>query len=176
MKSKYTLLYSWMFIAAAFLTTACNDDDDDGPPAAPDQATLIAQMIDDVRAVTAEYHDYEAGQAAGWNAQISPCVAHPELGGMGYHYARMEYMDGRVNHLEPQILLYAPDENGEMEFVGVEYVVPFAILPEDEEAPMLFFHHFHKNPIQEIWALHVWTEKHNPSGMFADWNPNVSCN
>jgi hypothetical protein len=26
-----------------------------------------------------------------------------------------------------------------------------------------------------IWALHVWLWKHNPSGMFADWNPNVTC-
>jgi hypothetical protein len=23
-------------------------------------------------------------------------------------------------------------------------------------------------------ALHVWLGKHDPSGMFADWNPNVS--
>ena len=26
-----------------------------------------------------------------------------------------------------------------------------------------------------IWALHVWHERHNPRGIFADWNPNVNC-
>lgn len=27
----------------------------------------------------------------------------------------------------------------------------------------------------EEWLLHVWVWKHNPNGMFEDWNPNVSC-
>ena len=26
-----------------------------------------------------------------------------------------------------------------------------------------------------FYELHVWAWKHNPSGMFADWNPTVSC-
>jgi hypothetical protein len=95
---------------------------------------------------------------------------------MGYHFGRMEYFDGRVNHLEPQVLLYNQDENEEWEFLGVEYIVPFAIHPADAEPPMLFNQHFHPNPNLEFWALHVWTEKENPSGIFNDWNPNVSCN
>jgi len=26
-----------------------------------------------------------------------------------------------------------------------------------------------------IWYLHVWHWEPNPSGVFADWNPNVKC-
>ena len=26
-----------------------------------------------------------------------------------------------------------------------------------------------------FYELHVWAWKNNPSGTFADWNPNVSC-
>jgi len=137
---------------------------------------IIDQQISEVRTLTADFHDINMGIAAGWANDLSGCVEHPTEGGMGHHYARMEYIDGWVNHLEPQILLYEPHPDGSFEFVGVEYIVPFAILPEDAEPPELFFHKFHKNPVQEIWALHVWTEKENPNGMFADWNPNVTCN
>lgn len=85
-------------------------------------------------------------------------------------------IDGRVKHLEPQVLLYNQNENEEWEFLGVKYIVPFAIHPADAEPPMLFNQQFHQNPDLEIWALHLWTEKENPNGIFYDWNPNVSCN
>jgi len=136
----------------------------------------INYLINQVKAETAAYVDFNAGMNAGWDNQMSDCVEHPTEGGMGFHYGRMEYFDGRVNHLEPQVLLYNLNENNEMEFLGVEYIVPFAIHPADAEPPVLFNQHFHQNPNLEIWALHLWTEKENPSGIFNDWNPNVSCN
>lgn len=136
----------------------------------------INYLINQVRTETAAYIDFNAGMNAGWDTQMSDCVEHPTEGGMGFHYGRMEYIDGRVNHLEPQVLLYNLDENEEWEFLGVEYIVPFAIHPADAEPPMLFNQPFHQNPDLEIWALHVWTEKENPNGIFYDWNPNVSCN
>jgi len=175
MMNYYTIAKSGIIAAAFLFLVSCSDDDDDQPDPAPTQQQMIQQMIAEVRQATAAYHDFAAGMEAGWNLQLSECVAHPEWGGMGYHYGRGEYLDGRINHLEPQVLLYAPDEEGEMEFVGVEYIIPFDILPEDSDPPQLFFHDYHKNPMQEIWALHVWTEKENPNGMFADWNPDVSC-
>jgi hypothetical protein len=55
--------------------------------------------------------------------------------------------------------------------VGIEYVVPLSF---PEPAP-LFGQHFHANEDAGLWALHVWAWRHNPSGMFADWNPNVTC-
>lgn len=135
----------------------------------------VDQMLNEVRETTAEYNDVDNAIAAGWDNVLSPCVENPQEGGMGYHYGRMEYVDGRTNHLEPQILLYEPLEDGSLEFVGVEYIIPFAIHPSDAEAPMLFGEQYHQNPELEIWALHVWTEKENSLGVFNDWNPNVSC-
>lgn len=132
-------------------------------------------MINEVRAVTEAYHDIDNAKADGWDTFLSLCVEHPELGGMGYHLARMEFLDGRINHLEPQVLLYEPLEDGTLEFVGVEYIIPFSIHPADADPPMTLGQHYHQNHQQEIWALHVWTEKVNPEGMFFDWNPNVSC-
>jgi hypothetical protein len=39
--------------------------------------------------------------------------------------------------------------------------------------------HFNSSPnrygIPAFYALHVWAWKHNPHGMFVDWNPKVSC-
>lgn len=162
---KFSLL-SFMFIG---LLASCKKDDDTS------EEERIARMIDELRDITAAYVDHEAALAAGWSTDLSGCVEHPTEGGMGHHFARLEYMDGRVNHKEPQVLLYVPDGQGGMEFVAVEYIVPFDILPETEEAPELFGQHFHKNHEQKIWALHVWTAKDNPSGMFYDWNPDVSC-
>lgn len=153
--------------------TACSSDDDNTPPLSEEEQ--IAQMIQEVRNATAAFTSINAAMNAGWNNDLSGCVEHPVLGGMGHHYARMEFMDGRVNHLEPQVLLYAMNENEQMEFLGVEYIVPFGIIPADADPPVLFFHEFHANHHLGIWALHVWTEKENTNGMFEDWNPAVSC-
>ena len=171
-----TKLFFKLVVLLLFLSPlifiSCSNDDDGGPS----QEQMIEQMLNEVRQVTAGISTVEDAAAAGWNTDLSGCVEHPVEGGMGHHFARMEYIDGRVNHLEPQILLFEPHPDGSFELVGVEYIVPFAILAADADPPELFFHKFHQNPQQGIWALHVWTEKENPSGTFYDWNPNVSCN
>lgn len=135
----------------------------------------VDALLEEVRSVTQAFHNFDAAQAAGWSVDLSGCVEHPEEGGMGHHFGRLEFIDGRVNHLEPQILLYEPTEAGGFAFIGVEYIVPFEILPSTADAPVLFEQHFHQNPMLEIWALHVWTERDNPKGIFYDWNPTVSC-
>jgi len=33
--------------------------------------------------------------------------------------------------------------------------------------------HFAGMPVH--YDLHVWLWKHNPAGMFAEWNPGLSC-
>jgi len=174
MLTKLLLKFSAMaLLTSPFLFYSCSSDDDNGEPT---QDELIQQMLSEVRQITAGINSLEDAAAAGWDTDLSGCVQHPTEGGMGHHIARMEYIDGRVNHLEPQILLFEPHPDGSFELVGVEYIVPFAILSADSDPPELFFHQFHHNHQQGIWALHVWTEKDNPSGTFYDWNPNVSCN
>jgi len=50
-------------------------------------------------------------------------------------------------------------QNQEMEFLSVEYLVPFEFHTADADPPALFFQHFHANLKPRFWAPHVWTER-----------------
>lgn len=156
-----------LVVAMTIISISCSKDEE--------EENIVDQMIEDVRELTRDFQDIALAMEAGWAVDLSGCVAHPAEGGMGHHFARLEYIDGRISHLEPQILLYEPQADGGFAFIGVEYIVPFEILPADSEAPSLFEQNFHANHQLNIWALHVWTERENPKGMFYDWNPNVVC-
>lgn len=158
-----------LFCASLFFA-GCDKDDETPPP-----TDTVTQMIEQVRELTLPLRDHQAALEEGWDTDISGCVQHPTEGGMGHHFGRMPFFDEVVDHLEPEVLLFIPDENGDMELLGVEYIVPFEAHGPDEEPPVLFNQTFHANHEQEIWALHVWTEKENPKGLFYDWNPTVSC-
>jgi hypothetical protein len=57
----------------------------------------------------------------------------------------------------------------------VEFVVPYAALARTATPPRLFGQDFVHNDVFQVWALHVWTHRANPSGVFASWNPRVHC-
>ena len=65
-------------------------------------------------------------------------------------------------------------ERASLRLVAVEYIVPFTAWT-DPDPPVLHGLVFHANQTFQVWALHAWVFHHNPSGMFADWNPDVSC-
>lgn len=136
--------------------------------------SVLAQL-DALRLATVAFHSFDVAAAAGWDTAISPCVESP-MGGMGYHIANIGQLTngGHLQLLRPEVLLYAPTEDGSMEFLGVEYIIPAADWPHDQ-APEFLGQHLHYNPVQDIWALHVWSARHNPNGIFEDWNPEVSC-
>ena len=137
------------------------------PSAADDIATL--------RRIVAPYHRFEAAQEDGYTLLVPRCRDNQPQGGMGWHYANPAYLDGAVEVTKPEALIYEPQKDGSLRFVGVEYVVPFSILPPEAEAPELFGQTFLHNFGDELWMLHVWVGRHNPDGMFATWNPQVSC-
>jgi len=119
-------------------------------------------------------HNLHTAMAAGWSAQITGCMV-SAAGGMGFHYGNPAYIDGIVRVDQPELLLYEPEEDGGMRLVAVEYIIPYAAHPRDAAPPVLFDQRFTQNDAFQLWGLHVWVWKHNPSGMFADWNPKVSC-
>lgn len=135
----------------------------------------ILAQLDALRMATFAFHSFDVAGAAGWDTAISPCVESP-MGGMGYHIANMSQLTngGHLSLLRPEVLLYAPTEDGSMEFLGVEYIIPADDWPHDHP-PEFLGQHLHYNPVQDIWALHVWTARHNPDGIFEDWNPTVTC-
>jgi len=167
MKIKLTIT-SIIILFVPILFSSCNKDSDT-------PIDEVSVMIEEVRQLTQPFKDHNVALQAGWDTDLSGCVEHPTEGGMGHHFGRMTYFDGRINHLEPQVLLFLPDSNGDMEFLGVEYIVPFAIHSAEADPPILFDQQFHKNHEQELWALHVWTERENPNGMFYGWNSTVGC-
>jgi hypothetical protein len=133
-----------------------------------------------VRAATAHFQRVEVAEAAGYQ-MASPCVAHPELGGMGFHYVNFSLVDLELDPLQPEIMVYAPLPNGNLKLVAVEYAVPIAPWdaqwddPEDITPPMVLGQHLHRNEHLGLYALHAWIWQHNPAGIFEDWNPKVSC-
>jgi hypothetical protein len=130
-----------------------------------------------LRRLVAPFHNFERAQAAGWAVQVTPCLENPAEGGMGFHYGNPAYINdgGAVDVLQPELLLFEPQRNGQMRLVGIEYIVLFSDRGPDQPAPELFGHQFHQVPDAGLWGLHVWPVFHNPSGLFADWNPRVSC-
>ena len=124
------------------------------------------------RAATAKYHDVGKALADGFS-NTQQCVEVPGLGAMGIHFVNFERVaNPNVNVTEPEALLYVPDEEGELRLVGVEYIVR---AQPNSSAPTLFEREFDFDGQRNQWALHVWLWRHNPSGMFAPFNPKLSC-
>ena len=145
---------------------ACGDDPT-GPSLTPEQQ----RDLQAVRAVTAPYTDFARAQAAGYSEKLTDCMS-DSTGGMGFHYGKVAFIDGAARLLEPEILMYEPQRDGSLQLVGLEYVVP---LSASATPPSLFGLSFHRNEAFQLWVLHVWLYRDNPSGIFSDWNPTVSC-
>lgn len=176
-------------LATALL--ACQDHQGtlapDGAAAGALPATVnasTASQIAQLRRLVAPFHDFQTASDAGWSAPITPCLVAGDLpstpgsGAMGFHYGNLKYIQdgGVVDLLQPELLLYEPEKNGKLRFVGVEYIVPFADHPATDPAPTLLGQEFAQVPEFGVWGLHIYVGRHNPSGTFAPWNPKVSCN
>lgn len=138
--------------------------------ASADVQSQVAQL----RAVTARFQRFAAADSAGWDTRITDCFSDPTQGAMGFHYGNTDLIDGNVDPLNPELLLYEPQKNGTLKFVAVEYIVPFGAWTA-AEPPRLYGLDFHRNEAFGLWILHVWHFRENPNGLFMDWNPKVSC-
>jgi len=154
-----------------------------------DEATMPGRLAR-VRAATARFHRVEAAIAAGYELGwvngagvriVAGCVAHPTAGAMGYHYFNAELMaDDVTDALRPEVLVYAPAADGGLRLVAVEWVVrgPQSNPPGPARTPSVLGMDMHvlvPPPGPAFFLTHAWVWADNPSGMFADWNPEVSC-
>jgi hypothetical protein len=126
-------------------------------------------------ATLAPYTSLALAKQAGYATAITDCMSNGDLGSMGVHFANTTLIDGTADPLKPEVLIYEPGTNGEMSLVGVEFLVPFAVVPRTAPAPVLFGESFTPDATFGVWTLHVWTTRANPSGLFAPWNPRVHC-
>jgi hypothetical protein len=126
----------------------------------------------------------------------------PEWGAMGIHYFRPDLLgitappNPRVNgngvhtdFLKPAILIYEPQADGSLELVAVENLafeaawkaaghtappafhgVAYNYMVNDPKTPADEAHMFEAH-----YDRHVWIYRENPSGVFAPFNPKVSC-
>ena len=102
---------------------------------------------------------------------------------MGVHYVRGDLVgDDVLEPTTPEALVYEPDGDGRMRLVAVEYVVFRSAWDATHETPpSLFGRAFdvtadgNRFGLPAYYSLHAWVWKHNPSGTFAMWNPEVHC-
>lgn len=153
-----------------------------------------------IRNATAAFHDVSKAQDAGY--VVPPgCDASP-AGIMGAHAANQALVaDLAVDPLKPEVLLYLTKPDGGYRLIGVEYLVPVIVRhtttgearPWFDQArwsnewvivnqkPSLLGQPFdgempgHVPGMPWHWDLHVWVWAPNPSGVFAQWNPGLSC-
>lgn len=151
----------------------------------------------EVKAATARFHSYDQALAAGYSVGDEPCVASP-AGAMGIHAVNQSLArDLAIDPMRPEILLYLPDQAGELQLVGVEY---FAVALANSDAgpipwfgsdppvagwfntaPMVLGRTFdgpmagHNSSMPWHYDLHVWLWATNPSGTFSAFNPALAC-
>lgn len=154
-----------------------------------------------VRAATARFHAVDDAAAAGY-VFGEPCVESP-AGAMGRHTPNAALIGSQsLDPEQPEVLLYLSKPGGGLRLIGVEYLqvvllrntTTGAVGPWFSSAPwpatyqvvtptpQLFGQTFrgpmpgHNPAMPWHWELHAWVWAHNPSGMFAQWNPSLSCN
>lgn len=123
-------------------------------------------------------------------------------GAMGLHYFRPDLLgvsappsprvDGSGTYTDfhlPAILIYEPQADGAMQLVAVENLVFKAAWEASGKTAPPTFHGLAydamaddpKTPLDEAhmftahYDRHVWVHRENPKGVFAPFNPNVTC-
>lgn len=140
-------------------------------------------------AATAKFHSLARASKAGYGpfpegVPLHECISNLSgPGAMGYHWLNPDLLTTELDPTRPQVLVYAPDRHGHLHLVALEFVV-FKDAWDAEHPgrmPRLFGQEFMETPapnryeIPAFYALHVWLFKYNPAGLFAPFNPRVSC-
>jgi hypothetical protein len=136
---------------------------------------------------TAKFHNLAAAQAAGYTAVVADaagitCISQPGEGTMGIHYLNPTLVDATIDAARPEMVVYEPRPNGKLKLVTLEYFVIKSVWDATHSAPpSLFGQEFLVTPspnrygLPPFYALHAWIWNPNPSGLFAPYNPRVSC-
>lgn len=146
-----------------------------------DAALAGDTLVEQVRAATKRFKDVTAAEEAGY-ALFHGCVSGPNHGAMGIHFVNGDLVgDGEIDAARPEAIMYEYRQ-GRFELTAVEYVVIADAWNAAHAAPpvlngQLFTYNSSPNRygIPAFYALHVWAWRNNPDGVFADWNPKVSC-
>lgn len=140
----------------------------------------LTSELDAVRAATVQYHWLPLATEAGYGpfaldgGTVPTCFSN-EAGGMGVHYVKG--VDGVIDPLAPEAMVYEVTEHGELRLGAVEYIVPQELVEDAQgnvvNLPELFGQTYHKHSTLPLYVLHAWIWAENPDGVFADFNPRV---
>ena len=167
----------------------------------PDLAAVrvATERFRDVKVALAEGYIRDPGDLCDTAEMMGQPAA---LGAMGIHYFRPDLLgitappspkvNGSGTHtdfLKPSILIYEPQADGSLELVAVENLVfikaweaagntappsyqgvPYDRMVDDPATTADEAHMFEPH-----YDRHVWLYRENPNGMFAQYNPKVSC-
>lgn len=152
--------------------------------AAPDETDSDTnEMLAEVRQATRQYQDVEAAKEDGYHLE-EKCVP-----GMGFHALNpalafeqlpppkepeLADFDDDVDHRKPEVLVYAPRGEDNLELVAVEYLSSDA----DERLFGRDFDPAIRDPEGQLIvppSLHAWVWQGNPDGVFTAENPKISC-
>jgi hypothetical protein len=134
----------------------------------------------------------------------APMIGYPAAAGaMGLHYVRKDWLgitptapgkrvSGTGVHtdfLKPSMLVYEPQADGSLKLVAVESLVfqsawrvaghkspprfrgvPYVLLKDDPKTAVDEAHNYEPH-----YELHIWLFRHNPAGLYAEFNPRVTC-
>jgi hypothetical protein len=165
MKLINVLKVTSIFILFSCLLCSCGDEEEKEV-----QLEEWEVEVERLKSITSQYADFQYAVDQGL-IDVSGYVPN-----MGHHYLDPSISDSVFDIDQPEIILYLPDSNGDMQMVAVEY----SIIPEDSEDPGsppegftgdLDVWHFNENLGQ--WQLHVWIVMENPDGIFASFNPAI---
>ena len=98
------------------------------------------------RIATARFHSLALAGASGYGQPPAPAPLHECIssfdgtGSMGFHYINGGLLDANVDASHPEVLVYAPDKDGQRKLVALEYVVFQAdwIAAHGDTMPSLF--------------------------------------
>jgi len=130
-------------------------------------------LADSVRAANDRFKDVSVAVAEGY-API-PCASGIAGGAMGIHYVNKSYLgDDAIDLARPEAVMYEPTADGKLTLIAVEYITPKG--PAELQGHLFSFTGApNRYGLGPFYELHVWAWKVNPTGTFADMNPDVSC-
>ena len=176
----------------------------DPGPANPSEPTLaqVTAAVQKYRDVKAALADGYIPDPSGMCETAAMMGKPAKLGAMGIHYFRPDLLgitappnprvDGNGTYTDfhhPAVLLYEPEADGSMQLIGVENLVfEKAWRAAGHKQPPTFhgvpYNHMVDNPATPIdeahgfmphYDRHVWVIRDNRNGVFAQYNPNVTC-
>lgn len=144
-------------------------------------------LVQQARQATARFNSVVQAEKAGYGpfppgVPLHECIMSlsADEGGMGFHWVNGTLLDAHLDPAEPEVLVYAPKANGQLELVALEYVifdsaVPAGTTPQVLGQDLTFVPAGNRYEIPAFWQRHVWLYDENPAGLFADFNPTVRC-